>query len=467
MTAASAQRVSVVPASSWVGEGTSISAPSGSCSNAIRPASRPPLTAMTASLASAIVPTSPGDEALCQTRCPEATSIATRRPSPSPSRTESPETTGELRSTTSFELVAPRAPAVGGIQPVQAPGDVRREHALRRRTRARSPGRTARAPASPIARTRPSASRARTRRSAEPMNSEPPPAEGAVPAVEFAWIASAGHDRSPVASSNAPRRPAPCRCSGRPRPPVRRRPRGPSRRARPSARTRRSRRVSSETAYTVPSWSPTNAFVPSIVTPLREVAPRGVRQTSRLVGEGDRRRASRVRPFGRPGRRRAGRRGGRRRSIALGVALADGLGDPSGRSAGIVRTRSLEVDEDPTPGTGPDRRDRERPAVPCSPATRRCPRRRRSRRRPRRRPRRPGRPRRRRPRAPRPRGPATSIGRGTGAAGPSTSTPGWPGPPWNWDQVGASCALAARGVNASAAIATDAAAAQRTAFDDG
>jgi hypothetical protein len=35
------------------------------------------------------------------------------------------------------------------------------------------------------------------------MNREPSPAEGAVPAVEFAWMASAGHERSPVASANA------------------------------------------------------------------------------------------------------------------------------------------------------------------------------------------------------------------------------------------------------------------------
>ena len=171
-------------------------------------------------------------------------------------------------------------------------------------------------------------SRARTRRSAEPMNSEPPPAEGAVPAVEFAWIASAGHDRSPVASSNASTttcavsvlRAIATTC--------------PSETARaestrpPICSDQEIAPVSSETAYTDPSWSPTNAFVPSIVTPLREVAPRGVRQTSRwssrematsvdesarsagLVADG---------PVAAVGVD----------SIALGVALADGLGDPS------------------------------------------------------------------------------------------------------------------------------------------
>ena len=64
ITAASAHRVSVVPASSWVGDGTSTSLPCGSCSNAISPASRPPFTAMTESLDSAIVPTNPADAAL-------------------------------------------------------------------------------------------------------------------------------------------------------------------------------------------------------------------------------------------------------------------------------------------------------------------------------------------------------------------------------------------------------------------
>ena len=125
-----------------------------------------------------------------------------------------------------------------------------------------------------------SVSSARTRRSADPMNREPPPAEGAVPAVEFAWMASAGHERSPVASSNAAT--TTCAVSVF---------RATATTWASATATAESTRpsisadhvivpLSSETAYTVPPWSPTNAFVPSIVTPLREVAPSGVRQSS-------------------------------------------------------------------------------------------------------------------------------------------------------------------------------------------
>src|SRR5207344_29895 len=123
-------------------------------------------------------------------------------------------------------------------------------------------------------------SSARTRRSADPTNREPPPAEGAVPAVELAWTASAGHERSPVASSNA----ATTTCAVS----VFRATAATWASATATAESTRPSisadhvivPLSSETAYTVPPWSPTNAFVPSIVTPLREVAPNEVRQSS-------------------------------------------------------------------------------------------------------------------------------------------------------------------------------------------
>ncbi len=268
-----------------------------------------------------------------------------------------------------------------------------------------------------------SASRARTRRSAEPMKSEPPPADGAVPAVEFAWIATAGHERSPVASSNAATttcaasvfRAIATTC--------------PSETAtgestRPSVSSDHEiAPVSNETAYTVPSWSPTNAFAPSIVTPLREIDPRGVRQISLRSA---REIATSVEPA----------------PCSTGPVGAGVVEAPDGdagrdarrwarrarrRSSCVVRTRSLEVDEDPAPWTGPDRRDRQRAAVPRHLPLdgARWPRR--SRRPPRYRPRWPGRPRRRRPTALRPRGPGTSIGRGTGAAARRRAPRGDPG----------------------------------------
>ena len=173
------------------------------------------------------------------------------------------------------------------------------------------------------------ASRARTRRSAEPMNSEPPPADAAVPAVEFAWIASAGHERSPVASSNAATTTCAVsvfRATATTRPSET----ATAESTRPSISSDQEiAPVSSETAYTVPSLSPTNAFVPSIVTPLREVAPRGVRQTSLWSAREIATSVESPPPARSTGPVGAGVAAGTRSATSLGVALADGLGEPS------------------------------------------------------------------------------------------------------------------------------------------
>jgi hypothetical protein len=68
----------------------------------MRPACFPPFTATTVSGDRAIAPSRPGLSALCQTRSPLPMSIADRRPSFVPTSTWLPDTTGELRTTRSF-----------------------------------------------------------------------------------------------------------------------------------------------------------------------------------------------------------------------------------------------------------------------------------------------------------------------------------------------------------------------------
>ena len=252
-----------------------------------------------------------------------------------------------------------------------------------------------------------------------------------MPAVEFAWIASAGHERSPVASSNAATTTCPVSVF-----------RATATTCPSATATGESTcpsisadhvivPLSRETAYTVPPRSPTNAFVPSIVTPLREVSPNGVRQSSvrsaretatsvetsgcssGSAGEG----LGRVvegEPLGR--RARSGS------AIPPGLRLHRSDRARRGRRGSAPWAAPIGIDSGPRPEP---------------PATRWRPRPRRSRRRPRFRPRRPGRLRARRPTARRPWAPAGSIGRGTEVRG-HRPTPRVTGSPWNCDQVGAS-----------------------------
>ena len=201
------------------------------------------------------------------------------------------------------------------------------------------------------------ASRARTQRSAEPTKTDPPPAVGADPAVELACNTTAGHPRSPDAASNAAT--TTCGVSG----------------LRATAYTWPSETASgvstwpsrscdhvtapssSEIAATVPSSSPTKAFAPSIVTPLRDSACKGVRQSSVRSP-----RATATSVEVSPSSSVAAGEG---LAAVVEVRITAGWARRRARRAGGVdRAGALEVHEDATTPGHPDRRNREGPARP-------------------------------------------------------------------------------------------------------
>jgi hypothetical protein len=223
------------------------------------------------------------------------------------------------------QLVAPRAPAIGGIQPVQPAGDVRGEHALvverergrrgeqreHQRAHRSGPVRGFEGSYTPVRRTdeqRTAARRRRGPRRGVRLDRERRPRTLPVASSNAATTTCAVS----VFRASATTRPSETATAESTRPSI--------------SSDQEIAPVSSDTAYTVPALSPTNAFVPSIVTPVRGAPPgASARPRSGRQRDRDQRRTTALLRTARSAPGVAAVPG----VDALGVALADGLGDPS------------------------------------------------------------------------------------------------------------------------------------------